>query len=133
MLQQSARMVGLLSETQLEIDIRAAPRFGCPTQPTLRIMVRPSFIPVNVKVHDISAKGIGLVSEKHLESGACLAVLWKYGTADRWRTLRARVVRLTPRRDGNWVAGCVFAEPLLPDDMEAFLRLKPARPSMFDD
>lgn len=133
MLQQSARTVGLLAETQLELDIREAPRFRSQTQPTLRIMIRPSFIPVNVKVHDISAKGVGLVSEKHLESGACLALLWKYGTADRWRTLRARVVRLSPRRDGNWVAGCVFAEPLLPNDMEAFLRLKPERLSILDD
>jgi hypothetical protein len=125
-------MVGLVAETQSEIDIRESPRFGCPTLPTLRIMIRPSFIPINVRVNDISAKGVGLVSEKHLESGTSLAVLWKYGTADRWRTLRARVVRLSPRRDGNWVAGCVFAEPLQPDDMEAFLRLKPERASMFD-
>ena len=126
-------MVGLLAETQLELDIREAPRFRCPTQPTLRIMIRPSLIPVNVKVNDISAKGIGLVCEKHLECGACLAVLWKYGKAERWRTLRARVVRLSARRDGNWVAGCVFAEPLHPDDMEAFLRLKPERLSILDD
>jgi hypothetical protein len=126
-------MVGSLAETQSEIDVRESPRFRCPTQPTLRIMVRPSFIPVNVRVHDISAKGIGLVCDKHLESGACLAVLWKYGSADRWRTLRARVVRLTPRRDGKWVAGCVFAEPLQPADMEAFLRLPPKLPSETDE
>ncbi len=107
MLQQSTRMVNFLAETLYDLDVREAPRFDCPTKPTLRIMVRPSFVPVNVTVNDISSKGIGLVCEKHLESGADLAVLWKYGTADRWRTLRARVVRLAPRRDGTWVAGCV--------------------------
>jgi PilZ domain len=133
MLQQSTRMVNLLAETLYDLDVREAPRFDCPTKPTLRIMVRPSFVPVNVTVNDISSKGIGLVCEKHLESGADLAVLWKYGTADRWRTLRARVVRLAPRRDGTWVAGCVFAEPLQPDDMEAILRIQPDPPSMLDE
>jgi len=122
MLQQCARILGLLPETRNDVDLREAPRFDCPVRPRLRIMIRPSFLPITVAVSDISFKGVGLLCESHIEPGSCLALLWKYGSADRWRTIRARVVRVAPRRDGGWVVGCVFAEHLHPADMGAFLR-----------
>jgi hypothetical protein len=122
MLQQCARLPDLLPKTKSDIDIREAARFSGPARPKLRVMIRPSFLPVTVAVSDISTKGVGLLCESHIEPGSCLALLWKYGSVDRWRTLRVRVVRLTPRRDGGWVAGCVFGEQLQPADMEAFLK-----------
>jgi PilZ domain len=118
----SARIEGLLPETQYDIDVREAPRFGCPLRSQLRVIIRPSFLPVTVTVNDVSAKGIGLLCEAHIELGACLAIFWKFGGAQRWRTVRARVVRLAPRRDGGWVAGCVFQDPLQNADLEALLR-----------
>jgi hypothetical protein len=118
----SSRIVGLLPETQYDIDVREAPRFGCPAPSQLRVIIRPSFLPVTVTVNDISAKGIGLLCDTHIEPGAYLAIFWKFGGARRWRTIRARVVRLAPRRGGAWVVGCVFLDPLHQTDMEALLR-----------
>jgi hypothetical protein len=115
------REIGPLAETQYDLDTREAPRFGCPVRPALRVMVRPSFLPITVIVNDISCKGAGLLCESHIEPGACLAAFWKYGPPHRWRTLRLKVVRLAPRRDGGWIAGCVFAEHLQPGELEAFL------------
>ncbi len=118
----SSRIVGLLPETQYDIDVREAPRFGCPMRSPVRVIIRPSFLPLTVAVNDVSAKGIGLLCDTYIEPGASLAIFWKFGGARRWRTIRARVVRLAPRRDGGWVAGCVFHEQLQHTDMEALLR-----------
>jgi hypothetical protein len=124
MLQQRQRIPipELPAVTQNDIDCREAPRFECLVRPRLRVMIRPSFLPVTVTVNDISVKGVGLLCESHIEPGSAIALSWKYGSADRWRTIRARVVHLSPRRDGGWVAGCVFAEQLQPADMRAFLQ-----------
>jgi hypothetical protein len=119
----SARIVGLLPETQYDIDIRVAPRFGCPVRSRLRVIIRPSFLPVTVTVNDVAAKGIGLLCESHIEQGASLAIFWKFGGAQRWRIIRARVVRLAPRRDGGWIVGCVFQDQLQHSEVEALLRV----------
>ena len=114
--------VGPLAQTQCDIDLREVPRYGCPDRPGVRVSVRPNFVPTTVVVKDISTKGVGLLIDSYLAPGSCLALPWMYGPPERWRTLRANVVRLSPRRDGGWVAGCVFQERLEPCDIEAFLK-----------
>jgi hypothetical protein len=117
-----SRIVGLLPETQYDLDVREAPRFGCPVLARLRVIVRPSFVPVTMTVKDISAKGIGFLYDLHIEPGARLAIFWRFGGAQRWRTLCARVVRLAPRPDGGWLVGCMFQERLQDADLEVLLR-----------
>src|SRR5262249_46674425 len=116
------RIVGLLPETQYELDIREAHRFACALKPRVRVMVRPSFLPVDMIVNDISTKGVGLLCEAPVELGSSLALLWQYGDAENWSTVRARVVRLSPRRDGGWVAGCVFERQLRNTQLTEFLK-----------
>jgi hypothetical protein len=119
----SARIVGLLPETHHHIDVREAQRFGCPARSRLRVIIRPSFLPVTVTVKDVSAKGIGLLCESYIARGAALAIFWKFGGAQHWRTIRATVVRLAPRRDGGWIVGCVFQDRLQHSEVEALLRV----------
>ena len=69
-------------------------------------MVRPQFAGVVAVVRDISAKGAGLLCDAPIEPGSALAVLWDYGPPHQWRTLRATVARLSPRRHGGWIIGC---------------------------
>src|SRR4051812_44638902 len=45
---KSKRLFNPLAETQYDVDTREAPRLNCPVRPALRIMVRPSFVPVTV-------------------------------------------------------------------------------------
>jgi hypothetical protein len=117
-----SRVIGPLAETQYEIDTREVPRFGCSGRPLLKVMVRPSFMPVCTGVRDISTKGLGLVCERLIPPGACLAVLWDYGLPEQWRTLRARVCRASAASRGGWIIGCTFVERLQLCDIDAFLR-----------
>ncbi len=109
---KASQSIGPLAETCYEIDTREVPRFGCYGRPLLKIMVRPSFLPVITGVRDISTKGIGLACDRLIAPGASLAVLWDYGSPERWRTLRARVARASAAPRGGWVIGCTFAERL---------------------
>jgi hypothetical protein len=118
----TTRVANPIAETNPDLDIREVPRAACLLRPSLRVMVRPSFLPLTVLVQDISSKGVGLLCESHMPPGTELAILWMYGPPEEWRTLRAKVVRLSPRRDGGWVAGCVFAARLFPGELETFLR-----------
>jgi hypothetical protein len=111
-----------LAETQFDFEMREVPRFSCTVRPQVRVAVRPNFLPTTVHVKDISTKGIGLLVDSHLAPGACVAVPWMYGSPERWRTLRAHVVRLAPRHDGGWVAGCVFDEWLDDHEVEDFVK-----------
>src|SRR5260370_19755621 len=107
------------------VDRRAAVRFGCSHSPLVRAAVRPEFRPVAVIVEDASANGLRLYCEERLKTGVCLAVLWPFGPPECWRTLRARVSRVTARSDG-WIAGCVFDQPLQPAELAALLQFDPA-------
>jgi hypothetical protein len=121
MLTKLRLLIDPLAETLNEIDTREVPRSLCVRGRLLRVMVRPSFRPVEVVVQDISLKGAGLVSSGPIDPGASLAVLWAFGPPQHWRTIRARVARASPRRRGGWIVGCTFEERLWPDDLAAFL------------
>jgi hypothetical protein len=117
-----SRSVGPLAETQYEIDTREVPRFGCRNRPLLKVMIRPSFLPVTTSVRDISTKGMGLACDRLIPPGSYLAVLWDYGSPDRWRTLLARVSRAAASPRGGWVIGCTFVQRLQLSDVDAFIR-----------
>ncbi len=132
MAETTARVTTPLGDTQYDIDVREAPRYGCPDWRIIRILVRPSLEPRPAAVKDISAKGIGLVCEAPAEVGSPIAVLWPFGPPRLWRTVRATVVRVSPRRRGGWVIGCTFDEWLRPAELEAFF-IQGHGPAHLDD
>jgi hypothetical protein len=103
-------------------DRREVPRFGFPVHRPLMIAARPSLPPSIVGVRDFSTKGAGLVCDQAVEPGAALTLKWPHGAWQDWRLLPARVVRLTPLPSGGYVVGCLFADRLPQEDLEAFLR-----------
>jgi hypothetical protein len=112
----------MLARTCQEIDLRAAQRIPCLGEHIARATVEAQFRPIAFVVRDISVKGIGLVGEHPVEPGTQIAILWDFGDPTSWRTLRARVARLTPRRGGGWVVGCEFAQPLSAEELEEFVQ-----------
>src|SRR5579859_6540152 len=122
---QPQRRISPLADTLCEVDFREVPRTVCPVPATVRVVVRPSFAPLALTVKDLSVKGISLIARgptAPLPAGAHQALFWKYGPPERWRTLRLDVVWRASRTDGGWIAGCMFAERLAEDDVEAFLQ-----------
>jgi hypothetical protein len=123
--EEPKRHIGPLAETLCDVDFREVPRTVCPVPVSVRVVVRPSFAPLTLIVKDISIKGISLIARgptASLPAGAHLALFWKYGPPERWRTLRLDVVWHATRTDGGWIAGCMFAERLAEEDVEAFLQ-----------
>jgi hypothetical protein len=111
-----------LAKTEHFIETREAVRFGCPRRNWLQVIVRPSFTAYEVRVRNISAKGAALVCDRPIEPGARVAILWDYGPIRARRIVRARVIRVSPCREGDWLVGCVFDKWLQSADVEAFLR-----------
>lgn len=119
------RRIGPLADTLSEIDLREVPRTVCPVPVPVRVVVRPSFVPLTLAVKDISIKGLSLIAKgptTPLPPGSGLALFWKYGQPERWRTIRLDVIWHATRPDGGWIAGCAFAERLEDADLEAFLQ-----------
>jgi hypothetical protein len=129
MAEQPTRRIGPLAETVNEIDLREVPRTVCPVPIPVRIVVRPSFVPTTLAIRDISTKGLCLLATgptAPLPQGTSLALFWKYGPPERWRTIRLDVIWQTARLDGGWIAGCRFAERLADADVAAFLQAREA-------
>jgi hypothetical protein len=81
------------------------------------------------KIANISAKGIGLLLETPIETGAILCVLLE-GSAQRLsQPLLARVVRATERSGVGWHVGCTFAIPLSNDELRALVSSSEALPA----
>jgi PilZ domain len=119
------RRIGPLAETLSEVDLREVPRTICPVPVPLKVVVRPSFVPMTLAVKDISVKGVSLIARgptAALPPGTSLAIFWKYGAPERWRTIRLDVIWTSARADGGWSAGCMFAERLDESDVEGFLQ-----------
>ena len=129
MLDKPTRRIGPLAETLSEIDFREVPRTVCPVPVPVRVVVRPSFVPTTLAIRDISTKGLSLLARgpaQPLPAGAGLALFWKYGPPERWRTIRLDVIWQAARPDGGWVVGCAFAERLADADVAAFLQQREA-------
>ncbi len=125
MLDEPTRRIGPLAETLTEVDLREVPRRVCPVPVPVRVVVRPSFVPTTLAIRDISTKGVCLLAKgptPPLTLGTSLALFWKYGPPERWRTIRLDVIWQNARIDGGWIAGCAFAERLADADLAAFLQ-----------
>jgi PilZ domain len=105
----------------LDFDLRAEIRVLCPEHPALPLTRRGAFEDTLVRVQDISAGGIGLLTTLPLEVGTRVALLWEYGRERHHRTVIATVVHAAKTGAGHSRIGCAFEVPLTPDELAAFL------------
>jgi len=75
-------------------------------------------------VRDVSAGGIGVLLARRFEMGTELTIELSTGVGSETapRMLPARVVRIEPERNGHWVHGCAFRNPLSEDELAALVK-----------
>jgi hypothetical protein len=109
------------TKTEPQTDFREAERLACAQVKALRVVPKPSFQALKVRVKDVSPKGIGLLCEKPVDCGVLLAIQWHFGEPDQWRTVLARVVRVVPQKNGQLLIGCQFEELISDEETHALL------------
>src|SRR6478609_5140996 len=102
-------------------DRREVERQACSHTPLLWYLAETASRPLQARVKDVSVKGIGLVCDHAPALGTVLALHWHFGPEARWKTVPARVMRITPELNGGVLVGCQFAEALPVDDVYALL------------
>lgn len=75
---------------------------------------------LKVQIHDLSATGIGLISEYALENGTFLVITLRAGPRIE-EVVRARVVHATEQNDGRWLLGCALTRSFTSEVLESFL------------
>jgi hypothetical protein len=70
---------------------------------------------------DLSVSGVGLLLARPIDLGTTVHLELESPARTGSLRLEARVVRLTPQRDGDWIAGCEFARQLSEDELDALL------------
>ena len=73
-------------------------------------------------VRDVSAGGIGVLLARRFEMGTELTIELTAGPDQSPRQLPARVVRIEPEKNGHWVHGCAFRQPLTADELNALVK-----------
>ena len=98
---------------------RILARFPCHGRPMVRLLERPSFQCWMAMVHDFSARGLGLLFHRPLETGTVLAVQLRHRHHGLSRILSVRVVHSTPQSDGNFLIGCQLNTLLSEDELHS--------------
>jgi hypothetical protein len=87
------------------------------------------------KVCDVSSGGLSLFMSRRFEVGTMLVVDLDNTSGDESVLLLARVVRVTERKRGDWVMGCILSKQLGFNDLMGLVeypyqsRLEPAKAS----
>ncbi len=71
-----------------------------------------------LRIHDVSADGIGLLLGRRFEPRSVLLVEVSDRTGGPCRRLLVRVVRAAPLPGKTWLVGCIFARRLAHEDLE---------------
>lgn len=110
-----------------ETDRRVWVRYPCDVEAACQPANLPEGQRLSARVRDVSRGGIKLTLSCPVAIGAFLSVELPTGL-DAPTAVLAYVVRVTPRKDGEWSVGCTFASELTDEDLEPFgaRRLKPA-------
>src|SRR5437868_2577357 len=86
---------------------RDGKRFRCSRPRLVRLLARPSFQSFRAVVHNVSARGLGLILGRALEVGTVLAVQLRGSRQEGLSCiLTARVQHCTRQANGNWLVGC---------------------------
>ena len=101
---------------------RCAVRHSCrATDPTVAVEVSEQEERWTATIRDISLSGMGLIVAKLCDPGTLLDVELE-GVTRALASLSMRVVRVSKHTDG-WLLGCLLAEQLSADALEALLGL----------
>jgi hypothetical protein len=74
-----------------------------------------------MRIHNLSATGIGLRVQQPLKPGMGLVILLQSRRRQLSRPLAVRVMHATPLADGDWLLGCQFVRRLSEQDMQELL------------
>lgn len=109
---------------------RAAVRYSCNRETTLRSLTASTDISWPAEVLDISRGGLGLLLDRRFEQGTLLDIDLQMAGRHSVRTLIVRVVNVRKQGIGQWILGCAFADELSDAELWAFRadRVKPASP-----
>src|SRR5262249_49129525 len=100
------------------LERRAAARFASVREASCSPLAeRQTVLPVRVR--DVSANGIGLVSRRRFERGTILLLQVKEEGDASSPLLVGKVVHVTAQADGDWLVGCALIRALAHADLRA--------------
>jgi hypothetical protein len=102
-------------------DVRAWVRYPCEGDTMVQAMLSQDQERCRSKVLNISAGGVALLSPRPLEIGSLLNLDLNSADGQPLRSVKARVVHLTPRGENQWLLGCTFVAELSDEDVMALL------------
>jgi hypothetical protein len=101
---------------------RDSERFRCNWYPTVSFLARSGSLVANRGViHDVSRRGMGLISEQSYEPGTILAIQLRSAEAGFSGVLSARVVHVAQMSTGHWLLGCSLSRNLTDAEITALL------------
>jgi hypothetical protein len=103
----------------LKQDYRAWVRFPCDA----KAICKPAPAEPGewqAQIVNVSPSGIGLIVTKSFQPGAMLNIALPASSNQKFRTVLACVVHLSPQGEGRWSVGCSFATELTDEDLQCF-------------
>ena len=100
---------------------RQGPRYRCGPASVGRVTTLKPSQSHRGWILDLSTHGVGLLLTQPLAAGTLLLLHLKSTSGDRCYELAGQVIHSTTQTDGDWLIGCLFADPLTPDDLDALL------------
>ena len=100
---------------------RSAPRYHCGPATLGRLVVVRQRETHHGWVLNLSTHGAGVLLTQALAVETLLVLHVKSTDGQRRYELPGRVIHSTTQFSGDWLVGCVFADPLSADDLEALL------------
>jgi hypothetical protein len=100
---------------------RVAERFPCELQPSCREQGSGRGEWLALRVHNISATGIGLVTPHRLRPGAVLVIRLTSPRRGMSRPIVVRVMHVTAHDGGGWLTGAEFVRRLSDESLRELL------------
>jgi hypothetical protein len=95
-------------------------RYLCDVATSYEPAGEPSCGPLSARIRNISRRGISLLVDRPLDSGAILRVELPGAPASACSSLLACVVHVSPEPAGKWALGCSFVDELTDEELEPF-------------
>jgi serine/threonine protein kinase len=73
-------------------------------------------------IRDLSVGGVGVLLARRFELGTELSIEFAAGPDAPPRRLTAKVVRIVNEKNGHWIHGCAFEQPLGEDELATLLK-----------
>src|SRR5262249_30566466 len=102
-------------------DQRTWVRFPCAVEAKYQFVKTDQPTTWTAKVVDLSANGVGLQVDQHLDLGKLLNLELRGDQGNFVLTILACVVRITAQGDGPWAVGCNLIRELTDQELKALL------------